>query len=67
MDGFDCVLCPQNKIKYSPGDAKSCDLDCACDGKFKVPNAEHTACGKILVITLNVDIQKFTLPVGHNI
>ena len=53
MDGFDCVLCPKNKIKCSPGDAKSCDLDCACDGITKVPNAEHTACGETLVIRFN--------------
>ena len=53
MDGFDCVLCPKNEIKCSSGDAKSCNLDCACDGVMKVPNAEHTACGETLVIYFN--------------
>ena len=28
------------------GDATDCNNDTACDGKTKVPNSGHTACGK---------------------
>ena len=28
------------------GDVADCDADTACGGSTKVPNAEHTACGK---------------------
>ena len=34
-------MCPDNKIKPTPGDATNCDI--VCDGES---NDEHTACGK---------------------
>ena len=39
-------MCPDNKIKSSPGNTTHCDDDIACDLKYCVPNVGHTACGK---------------------
>ena len=40
-------MCPDNKIKSSPGNATHCDDDTACDGRSYIPNVGHTACGKL--------------------
>ena len=42
-----CVLCPDNMIKSSPGDAAECDR--RCDGDSNIANDEHTACGKTVI------------------
>ena len=41
-----CLLCPGNKIKTMTGDKSQCDEDTACDGITKIPNHNHTACGR---------------------
>ena len=43
--GGSCVLCTNNTIKSSAGNATNCDADTACDGTTTVPNSDHTACG----------------------
>ena len=47
--GSSCQLCTGNTIKSTIGDASDCDADTSCDGTTKVPNAEHTACGRTAV------------------
>ena len=42
------MMCPGNKVKVSSGNAPYCDADPAYDGVSKVPNNEHTQCGKFL-------------------
>ena len=49
-------MCPDIKIKSSPGNATNCNDDTACDGKSSIPNVGHTACGK-----LTISIFLFTL------
>ena len=39
--GSTCVMCPDNMIKPTPGDATDCVI--TCEGES---NSEHTACGK---------------------
>ena len=46
----DCVACPVNGVKNSPGNDTECDIDIMCDGESNVLNAESTACGKIVII-----------------
>ena len=45
--GGSCVLCPENKIKSSPGNATECDS--VCDEEFSIANDEHTECGKTFI------------------
>ena len=40
-EGSTCVMCPDNMIKSTSGDATDCDT--SCEGES---NSEHTACGK---------------------
>ena len=47
-------MCTGNKIKTSAGDAPDCDANAACDGVSEVPNADHTACGKNIYLTINL-------------
>ena len=42
-NGIDCVMCTGNTIKPMVGDVTTCSI--SCDGKMKVANLEHTACG----------------------
>ena len=42
----DCVMCAGRKIKKTKGNATDCDVDAPCNGVSRVPNTEHTACGK---------------------
>ena len=59
--GSTCVLCPDNKIKSSPGNASECEI--TCDGESNVPNDAHTKCGKTVLyrqIDLNyIDIANY--------
>ena len=41
-----CVLCSNNTIKSTPGDAMNCSADPPCDGTLTVPNDNHTQCGE---------------------
>ena len=39
-------MCTERKIKKTKGNATDCDDDASCNGVSKVPNTEHTDCGK---------------------
>ena len=39
---------PENKIKTTVGNTSDCNMDPACDGTVRVPNGQHTECGKFL-------------------
>ena len=52
------MLCPDNMIKSSPGDAAECDR--RCDGDSNVNNDEHTACGMIVMKVYGTELKKKT-------
>ena len=56
-----CAL--EKTVKSLTGDAPDCNTDTACDGKTKVPNSGHTACGKNVytLIVINVSWQLILL------
>ena len=56
-NGSDCAMCTGNTIKPMVGDAANCST--SCDGKMKVTNSEHTACGMSI---MNPDLHTKTSP-----
>ena len=47
-------MCTGNTIKKTTGNAQNCDADEPCNGETTVPNQNHTDCGQLSIIILDL-------------